>query len=67
MHVCLNLRLMSRLVICQLAVNAATMESASASRAWSSRCSLDRAAAVCALLAAALAKRSALSLPYIPT
>ena len=37
------------------------------SNAWSCRCSTVRAAARCALLAAALVSRSALSLPYIST
>ena len=46
---------------------AATIESASASSAWSSHCSFDLAAAKCARLAAALASLSAFSLPYIPT
>ena len=46
---------------------AATIESASASNAWSCRCSVVRAAARCALFAAALASRSALSFPYMPT
>ena len=46
---------------------AMTIESARASSNWSCRCSCVLAAARCALFAAALASRSARSLPYTPT
>ena len=46
---------------------AAMIESANASSSWSCLCSSVLAAAMCARLTAALASRSAISFPYMPT